>query len=135
MSETTGVKPTRQCTKCRFVSEDLTLFVKDGGSKYGRRNFCKKCSNTKNRENTETSKYKHKHQLAKRYGITPEEYVKCMETSKFCQVCGRDEELCYDHDHITMEFRGVLCRSCNKAIGALGDTAEGLLKAYKYLEN
>jgi hypothetical protein len=32
-----------------------------------------------------------------------------------------------------MEFRGVLCRTCNKAVGQLGDNVEGLQKALDYL--
>jgi DNA-directed RNA polymerase specialized sigma subunit len=110
------------------------LFAKDSGSRYGRRNLCKECSNKKNREDTKATQYKHKHQLAKRYHITPEEYVECMSTSNCCEICSSTDNLCYDHDHNTMKFRGVLCRSCNKAIGLLGDTVEGLQKAVDYLE-
>ena len=109
------------------------MFVKDTGSKYGRRNFCKECSNTKNKEDTKSTVYKHKHQLAKRYNITPQQYVDCMNTSKVCQICGSPKELCYDHDHNTMKFRGVLCRSCNKAIEALGDNVTGVRNALAYL--
>lgn len=134
--ETTGQTatrlPTRYCTKCRFISEDLELFVKDSGSRYGRRNLCKECANKNNREK-ESGKYKHKYQLSKRYNCTPEEYEDRMNTSDKCQVCATTEELCYDHDHTTGEFRGVLCRKCNIAIGQLGDTLSSLHKAYMYL--
>jgi hypothetical protein len=34
-----------------------------------------------------------------------------------------------------MEFRGVLCKKCNRALGLFGDTKEGLLRALRYLEN
>lgn len=125
--------PTRHCNKCGFTSGVLSFFVKDSGSKYGRRNLCKECANKVNRENTKSTTYKHKHQLAKRYGITPEEYEACMNTSDCCQICGSGDNLCYDHNHETMKFRGVLCRSCNKAIGQLGDTPRALFLAYEYL--
>jgi len=57
-----------------------------------------------------------------------------MATSSECQICGSTDKLCYDHCHTTGKFRGVLCRSCNSAIGLLGDTKESLYKAYKYLK-
>ena len=51
-----------------------------------------------------------------------------------CELCGRVEALHLDHDHITHEFRGWLCRSCNTSLGGLGDNVEGLLRAIAYLE-
>lgn len=131
--EITGVKPIRECTICGFKSDDLNLFIKDSGSRYGRRNQCKECRNKINRTNTKAPEYKHKHQLAKRYKTTPEKYVECMNTSSSCEICGSTDSLCYDHDHDTMKFRGVLCRGCNRSIGQLGDTKEALQKALNYL--
>ena len=84
-----------------------------------------------NRDKTRNSNAKYR--AAREYGVTLEEYKACMATSNCCEVCGSTKELCYDHDHTTMKFRGVLCRSCNKAIGQLGDTKEGILRALKYL--
>ena len=136
ISETIGVKPIRKCTKCGYevtYEVELGLFVKDKGSKYGRRNLCKDCSNLKNREDIKSTEYKHKHQLAKRYNCTPEEYEERMKTSNNCEVCGTTDDLCYDHDHNTMEFRGVLCRKCNAAIGQLGDDVDGVRNALCYL--
>jgi hypothetical protein len=51
-----------------------------------------------------------------------------------CELCGRVEALHLDHDHITHEFRGWLCRSCNTSLGGLGDTVDGLRRAIAYLE-
>lgn len=40
-----------------------------------------------------------------------------------CAICGYTPEvkssLCIDHDHVTMEVRGLLCQNCNKALGKL----------------
>ena len=38
-----------------------------------------------------------------------------------------------DHCHDTGVVRGIICWSCNTAIGKLGDNAESVLKAYHYL--
>jgi len=55
-----------------------------------------------------------------------------------CECCGgpppnRTNRLNLDHDHETGEFRGWLCHRCNLGIGWLGDNAEGLVRALKYL--
>jgi hypothetical protein len=39
-----------------------------------------------------------------------------------------------DHDHLTGEFRGWLCATCNHAIGMLGDTVAAANRAVAYLE-
>lgn len=56
----------------------------------------------------------------------------------FCECCGREpgksHRLALDHCHQTGVFRGWLCNLCNRAIGALGDNPEGVLKALTYLE-
>ena len=73
-----------------------------------------------------------------RYGISIEEYDKAMETSNVCEHCGSTNTLCYDHDHSGTHdiraFRGVLCRTCNSALGQLGDTFEDIERMYKYLK-
>lgn len=54
-----------------------------------------------------------------------------------CDCCGRNSHSgkgwSVDHDHQTGRIRGVLCSPCNLAIGQLGDTLEGVLRAVKYL--
>ena len=51
-----------------------------------------------------------------------------------CACCGRIDKLFCDHDHSTKEFRGYCCRTCNSAIGMLGDSEAGLRLAIEYLE-
>lgn len=34
-----------------------------------------------------------------------------------CEICGRTEKLCVDHDHKNKIFRGLLCQACNRALG------------------
>lgn len=128
------MKPTRMCRHCGKESMDLTLYRKCN-TKLGYANECKECINRINRELWKDPKSpRKKFQLATRYKCTPDEYTERMASSNCCEICGKINELCYDHCHTTMKFRGVICRSCNKAIGQLGDTADSVLKAYKYLE-
>lgn len=59
-----------------------------------------------------------------------------------CACCGNDPTahfktgrptLVVDHDHETGVIRGLLCSPCNRAIGHLGDSVEGLQAAIDYL--
>ena len=52
-----------------------------------------------------------------------------------CAICGTMDDLVYDHCHATGDWRGVLCRPHNAAIGQLGDTVSGVQRAIKYLTN
>jgi len=70
-----------------------------------------------------------------RYGITYSEYKARLVTQAFkCKICGADEKkLVVDHDHKTQEVRGLLCHSCNCAIGLLKDNVDTLKSAIEYL--
>lgn len=67
----------------------------------------------------------------KKQGVAP-----TRDEPEWCECCGRLPEtvLCLDHDHVTLKFRGWICRQCNAAIGQLGDTIEGVQKALAYLK-
>lgn len=70
----------------------------------------------------------------KKYGITLEQWMSMVSAvGGKCEVCGSTDELCVDHDHVTGEVRGALCRGCNRSIGQLGDDLESLQKAVDYL--
>jgi hypothetical protein len=78
-----------------------------------------------------------------RYGITLEEFEKILaEQGGVCAVCGETESdvqygrlrpLSVDHDHVTGKIRGLLCNSCNRGIGLLGDNVTRLEQAVYYL--
>jgi hypothetical protein len=40
-----------------------------------------------------------------------------------------------DHCHSNGHIRGILCGTCNTALGGLGDTVESLMRAVAYLKN
>lgn len=123
----------RKCNACGLeahTEEELELFLVGSiRDKYKRRNKCKECGNKLKRE-----KYGSKYHYKSRYGITKEEYDKCMNTSVGCEICNTTEDLVYDHCHSSGDFRGVLCRKHNAAIGMLGDTTKEVYKVYKYLK-
>lgn len=130
--------PLRKCKQCgkeAYTEEDLDFFVNSPDSLYKKRNLCTSCHYNKSNNNCpkKMRDWKTKHQVMKRYGVTPEEYAKRMATSDCCEICGKTENLCYDHCHDTMKFRGVLCRGCNRSIGQLGDTLQSIMKVVEYL--
>lgn len=65
-----------------------------------------------------------------------------------CESCGSTENLTLDHDHNCCKtratdrywktcgkcLRGILCRPCNMALGALQDDAERLRRLADYVE-
>lgn len=55
-----------------------------------------------------------------------------------CAICGcedsRGHRLSVDHSHADGFVRGLLCNTCNTAIGAMGDSPDLLRKAADYLE-
>jgi len=131
----------RTCKDCNLTAnteEELNLFVKCSRHTHGRRNLCYKCENKRDdvwrANNSESILLKRqKYYAEKVYNISLEQYKKRMATSNKCEVCGSKDKLCYDHDHKTMKFRGVLCNKCNRSIGILGDTVESIQKVLFYL--
>lgn len=77
-------------------------------------------------------------QKYRKYGIVYADYVALYAKQKgLCAICNEpptEKLLSVDHDHVTGKVRGLLHRSCNSALGILGDSVEGLEKAIKYLK-
>jgi len=77
--------------------------------------------------------------LRKTYGITSEEYNVLFDKQKGrCAICDRPQSelkhsLAVDHNHTTGELRGLLCSSCNTAIGSLRESTELFASALIYL--
>ena len=53
--------------------------------------------------------------------------------SEYCEICGVTENLRYDHNHETKEFRGTLCHHCNAGLGFFKDSPDIMAKAVEYL--
>lgn len=54
-----------------------------------------------------------------------------------CAICGRapySRKFCVDHDHRTLQVRGLLCFMCNYFVCQRGATAELLREAAAYLD-
>lgn len=84
--------------------------------------------------------------MKKHYGITVEQYLEMHDKQGgVCAVCGcaessvdprtkRVRRLAVDHCHDTGKIRGLLCSSCNTAIGQMKDDVRILSSAISYLQ-
>ncbi|WP_407543808.1 endonuclease domain-containing protein (plasmid) [Deinococcus radiomollis] len=105
----------------------------------GNRKYCTACLNGRHvalhahRRTSRASK------LRLNYNLTLAQYDDMVkERNGVCDICkkvpkGQQGSLCVDHDHETGRIRGLLCSPCNRAVGMLGDTYEGLMRAIAYL--
>ena len=81
----------------------------------------------------------------RRKGIPESEIEKAKQAmlvfDGICQGCGNTNPKCrgsvdwgFDHDHPTLEFRGILGTGCNSALGFAGDSSAVLVRLSEYLE-
>jgi hypothetical protein len=121
------------CAKCGKSSSEVEFGTR--ANSFGKRYLfsrCKKCHSDieKGRQNAARKKWgKGSNKI--RDNKPPE--------GTPCDCCGKPMThsgkfaMHFDHDHITEEFRGWLCKQCNVGIGNLGDDLEGLQRAIQYL--
>jgi hypothetical protein len=77
----------------------------------------------------------------RRYGLSEEDISRrCLEQSSRCAICCSPFDLGkktgafhIDHDHATGAVRGLLCPTCNQALGMLGDDKSRIGLAIAYL--
>jgi len=80
--------------------------------------------------------------LRRKFGLSREVYESMYTTQeRKCAICGSDDtgqnarRMSVDHNHVTRAVRGLLCGSCNRAIGLLKEDPAIIRNAALYLEN
>ena len=79
--------------------------------------------------------------LKRTYGLTEEDYNNLLEKQGGgCAICGKTKEqegkyLAVDHDHKTLEVRGILCHYHNKYTVGRHRDADLLRRVADYLDN
>jgi len=123
--------------KCNTCNEELpvTDFGPHKKAPDGLAYHCRPCMAAKSREYESQNKEKRRSTYMKyRYGITSEQYDEAWRRQgEGCAICGSDRKPRIDHCHETGKFRGILCDTCNRGLGMLGDNLGSLEKAVKYL--
>lgn len=137
----------KACYRADFYSKNKPLErdrAKSYRQKYYRENkeACLELSKLWYQGNKEHHKKKcREFSLKRNFGLTSEGYEELLKKQENkCAICDRlrsnlTVDLCVDHDHVTGKIRGLLCSRCNRALGALGDSKEGIQKVLEYLES
>jgi hypothetical protein len=104
---------------------------------YGRKRYKEGLTWAQN--NPEKVKIKRRRRTLRKYNLTLEEWNDLfLEQGKKCAICKTDKAgkwgWATDHNHITGMVRGILCSSCNTAIGQMKDDPLRLRLAADYLE-
>lgn len=128
-----GPKPrvagVQYCDECKTLCPEHGRPVSNNG--------CKRCRAAYMRDfhirNPEARAKHNRSQRAKSYGITLDELA-LYEAVTECEVCGQGGRLVIDHNHTTGEIRGVLCATCNAALGQAQDDPAILRSLADYLD-
>ena len=133
---------TRECRKCGEVKNLLECFYrqrKDPTLKSSYSYECKECTVERVKKNHNPSRSRQLH-LKRKYGLTFAEFDKMLtEQNESCAICkspvagGKSNRFMVDHDHKTGRVRGLLCKSCNIALGEVNDDLTTLKNMINYL--
>lgn len=148
----------KTCVKCG-QTKPLEAFYADKGGKFRRRSECADCTRAaataryqksdpivrSKRPETAAKKRSHRdYLLRQKFGISLEQYERLsVAQGHVCAVCGRPETathagkvigLSVDHDHVTGQVRGLLCRDCNVSEGKLGGDPARIRALADYVE-
>ena len=140
----------KTCTVCQ-QEQDYSNYSKLKTSKDGYGYRCKPCDKNARLSYRANNKERfaevsRRRMLKYRYGITLEEYYTMLEKQDHCcAICSttnsgasgsdrQDWSWAVDHCHDSGKVRGLLCSSCNRGLGMLGDNAESLERAIRYLQ-
>ncbi|GAA1907042.1 endonuclease VII domain-containing protein [Streptantibioticus ferralitis] len=114
----------KRCPQCRDVrSHDQ--WERNKPSSDGWASYCRACRTERNREAS----------FRRRCGLGQAELQDLAEQQgRVCVICLAAPPEQVDHDHETGKVRGVLCFSCNAALGQFKDRPDEIRRAAAYVE-
>ncbi|MDX2525049.1 endonuclease VII domain-containing protein [Streptomyces europaeiscabiei] len=114
----------KRCPDCGEVKPH-TVWERNKASSDGWASYCRECRAERNR----VSYFKRK------YGLTPVELDAMVAAQQgICCICLAAPAVHVDHCHETGRVRGVLCFSCNAALGQFKDRPDVIRRAATYVE-
>jgi hypothetical protein len=140
-------KHEKQCTLCKKILSIDNFRSRGGKLAHLKRSRCNDCLYSihkewvdKNEDKVKSYRQKDKWTLKKRcdrYGIEISElFDKYLSQEGKCAICCTYidlEDSAIDHNHDTGEFRGILCKLCNRGLGMFMDSPSILKSAFEYL--
>lgn len=127
----------KRCTRCNEVKT-----ASEFSKRYARSlvSWCKACHAEERRKRYDTDKAYVQH-LQCTYGLSVEQYMEMYAAQGGrCAACRDRLELrtrsrvAVDHDHATGKIRGLLCNSCNSALGMLRDESRRVRSLLRYIQ-
>lgn len=131
MSSGTDASEVRRCNWCKQHLPVSEFYGNHGHNGRQRRTHCKKCMRVR--------------AYFYRFGLTPDDLTQMRShQGGRCAICANellDGKICVDHDHDCCAenkscgtcIRGLLCKTCNTALGLFDDSVEMLTRAKDYL--
>lgn len=130
---------TKQCSNCK-ADYIVDVATEDEAYNHFRKNFSPRRTA---RDGLESGCYRCRAiaEMRIRFGIDVEAMIDAQ--NGVCAICSREIEFntgcntvsaCVDHDHVTNEIRGILCRHCNLGLGHFRDNEILMQKAITYLK-
>lgn len=113
------------CTRCeKEKPETVEYFPLHNKKRNGLDSWCRECRSEYRNANNRG---------AFRNVISDAALLEIKASITQCVICGSEEKLVVDHDHITGEIRGMLCNHCNRGLGHFRDDPMLLEFAAQYL--
>lgn len=140
----------KTCSSCKEQLH-ISNFYKYKLSKDGYMYRCKACdaeatkTARKNKKELYSIMYR-KRNLKSKYNMGIDDYESLLASQNYaCAICGTKNpagenskkvlpSFAVDHEHISGRIRGLLCNTCNRALGFMRDSPELLKSAANYLE-
>lgn len=120
----------KTCRKCGGSEDEGAEFEKH-------RRVCKACRREYNRKRMRRVRSQDPgYDLRTKHGIehSPEDHRDLLESQGYrCAICRKVRPLVVDHCHDAEEVRGLLCQSCNTAIGLLDEDPRILYSATRFV--
>ncbi|WSW95722.1 endonuclease VII domain-containing protein [Streptomyces sp. NBC_00989] len=114
----------KRCPQCEAVKPHVD-WERNKSSVDGWSSYCRECRAERNRISY----------LKRKYGLAPAELDALIaEQLGICCICLTAPAEHVDHCHETGRVRGVLCFSCNAALGQFKDRPDVIRRAATYLE-
>ena len=135
-----------ECKRCHLAARKLRYDenpqpAKDRTTQWRRENKERHAQYLRDRRARPGAKRKERDgHLRRKFGITLEQYEEMLlAQGGVCAICERpprsDISLHVDHEHDGGRVRGLLCFSCNQALGSLGDESDRCRAAAAYLDS